>query len=277
MKRYRVLLIEFDTRVNFLTMEIPDEWDDKVKEGHLDIRQKIQEQIINKYGVLNFQQKRQNYIDLGQKPWSILKFHNKFQNQVREAFINEAYYPALTAACALGERILNHLLLTLRDYYSSSPYYKKVYDKKSFDNWEFAIQVLESWAVLLPEVVHLFFELNKLRNRSIHFNPDTDSNDRELALEAINCLGEIIQKQFGSLGDEPWFIPGFAGEHYIRKSAETEPFVKEIYLPNCAYVGPNHQIVNISINMHYSIQDDDDYEDREISDEEFRELRQARK
>jgi hypothetical protein len=276
MKRYRILSFDFDSRVYNLTIEIRDEWEERIIENHRHNRRKTQEAIIYEFGIWDYHQKRQNFIDLGPKPWSILAFHNKFQSQIREAFIIGAYYPALTAACALGERILNHLVIKLRDYFRSSDHYKQIYRKKSFDNWELAISALESWSVLLPEVAKLFREFNELRNRSIHFSPETDDNDRELALEAIKYLSDIIQKQFGSLGQQPWFIPNIAGEAYICKSAETEPFVKEIYLPNCAYVGPKHRVVEIR-NGRFIINDDNDYEDREISDEEFRELRQPSK
>jgi len=42
-------------------------------------------------------------------------------------------------------------------------------------------------------------------------------------------------------------------------------------------VGPNHRVAEITRGMHFTIHDDHDYEDREISDEEFRELRQPSK
>ena len=61
-------------------------------------------------------------------------------------------YPALTGACALGERILNYLILNLRDDFHSTPEYKQVYRKDSFDQWDAPINALASWGVLLPEV-----------------------------------------------------------------------------------------------------------------------------
>lgn len=276
MKRYRILSFDFDSRVHVLTTEIRDEWEEHIRENHLLNRRKTQEAIIYEFGISEYHQKRQNFIDLGPKPWSILAFHNKFQSQIREAFIIGAYYPSLTAACTLGERILNHLVIKLRDYFRSSDYYKQIYRKKSFDKWELPISALESWSVLLPEVTKLFREFNELRNRSIHFSPETDNNDRELALEAIKYLSEIIQKQFGSFGPQPWFIPNAKGEAYICKSAETEPFVKEIYLPRCAYVGPKNRVVEIR-DGRFIINDENEYEDREISDEEFLELRESSK
>jgi hypothetical protein len=83
-------------------MEIRDEWEEKVKEGHRASKQQILNGIRDQYGVLGFDAKVQNFIDIGSKPWSILAFHNRFVGQVRTAFVVDAYYPAPhapTAAC----------------------------------------------------------------------------------------------------------------------------------------------------------------------------------
>jgi hypothetical protein len=137
------------------------------------------------YGVGAFEAKRANFIALGPKPMSILAFHNRFFEQVRVAFVMGAYYPALTSACALGERILNHLILTLRDEFKATPEYKTVYSKESFDDWSLPIKTLESWGVFLPDTAIGFRQLKDKRNRAIHFRPEVDRNDRELALEPV--------------------------------------------------------------------------------------------
>lgn len=59
-----------------------------------------------------------------------------------------------------------------------------MYRKNSFDNWDLAINTLESWNVLLPEAVATFRELKTVRNHSIHFNPETDKNYKEAALNS---------------------------------------------------------------------------------------------
>ncbi len=76
--------------------------------------------------------------------------------QIRRSFIIGSYYPALTGACSLGERILNHLILTFKEDYKWSLEYKKVYDKKSFDDWSLPIGILSKWGILLPAVVKKF-------------------------------------------------------------------------------------------------------------------------
>src|SRR5690606_10868817 len=129
---------------------------------------------------------------VGPKPLSILAFHNRFLEQIRVAFVVGAYYPALTGACALGERILKYLVLSLRDDFKGSAEYKRVYNKDSFDNWDLALDTLEAWQVLLPEVVKEYRVLRDLRNKAIHFRPEVDRNDRSLALDAIKSLGNIV-------------------------------------------------------------------------------------
>jgi hypothetical protein len=273
MKRYRVISMDFDSRAASLAMEIRDDWEERVKEQHRANQENIKRGLLYEYGSTAADVKLQNFIDLGSKPMSILAFHNRFLEQTRRAFVVGSYYPALTAACSLGERILNHLIRILREDFKSTPEYKEVYRKDSFDDWDEAIDTLESWRVLLPEVIQTYRELKTIRHRSIHFNPDVDTDDRTLALGAIGKLTTIISRQFGSFGNQPWFIPGIRGASYIKKEAEEWPFVKRVYIPNSHLVGPLHKLgpVNGRIDLVH-VYDDNDYEEREISDDEFRSL-----
>lgn len=270
MKRYRVLNFDFDSRAVFLGMTIGDDWEENVKAGHRQTKAQIREGLVNEFGALAFETKQQNFIEVGAKPWSVIAFHNAFAHQARVAFVVGAYYPALTATCALGERILNHVLLLLRDDYRATPGYKFVHRKKSFDNWELPISTLESWKVLLPSAAESFRRLAELRNRVLHFDPATDQNARELALESIRLLDRVISAQFGSFGPQPWFIPNVAGASYIRREAEDEPFIRKVYLPNSQLVGPCHTIDFVDHRV--VVRDLDRYPDREISDEEFKDL-----
>jgi hypothetical protein len=181
-----------------------------------------------------------------------------------------SYYPALTAACALGERILNHLVLALRDNFKSTSQYKSVYNKQSFDDWDLAIDTLEAWGVLLPAAVEAFRSLKSERHRAIHFRPETDQDDRSLALSALQSLAKVIQEQFSGFGTQPWFIPGARGESFIAKAAERQPFVSKIYLPNCALVGPRHRI---EFRGNQILVHDEEYPARDVTDEEFLEMR----
>ncbi len=272
MKRYRILQWDFDTRVRTLADPIRDEWEEKVKQLHYENSKKTEQGLIAQYGIIDAEQKKKNFIDLEAKPFSILAFHNRFFEQVRTSFVMGAYYPALTAACALGERILNYLVLTLRDDYKSTPEYKNIYRKDSFDDWSLAINTLASWNVLLPDVKNRFSELMDMRHKAIHFRPETDLNDRELALKAIRCLQDIIGTQFSGFGTQPWFISNIPGEIYIKKEWDNQPFIKKIYLPNCVLVGYKHRIVSIVPKL--VINDQFHYEDDTLTDEEFAKLRQ---
>ena len=265
--------MSFDTRSRLLSEEIRDEWEEHIKEQHRQNRQRLILELQKEYGTAAFDAKIRNFVDLGPKSISVLAFHGRFLEQARQAFVVGAYYPAATGACALGERILNHLILRLRDYHTTTPEYRKVHRKESFDNWEMAIDVLEAWGVLLPEPIRKFRELWQNRNSVLHFNLATEKFDRDIALSCIQRLDKIIADQFSAIGPQPWFIPGARGESYIRKDATTQPFVKEIYLPNSQLVGPRHHLE--FQGGRFVVQDSAPYEDREVTDAEFLALRAA--
>lgn len=270
MKRYRVIQFDFDTGAFILSEEIQEWWEEGVKEHHRENKKKTIKWLLQFFGEFHSDMKIKNYIDLGVKPLSVLTFHNKFFEQIRISFIMGGYYPALVGVCALGERILNHLILALREDYKITPEYKEIYRKNQFDDWQLLIRVLESWNVLLPEVEKKFKELQKIRHNAIHFRPEIERNDRQLSLSAIKTLSDIISGQFSVFSAQPWifFVPG---ESYIRKEWETNPFIKKIYIPNCAYLGPYHTVE--SIMPQWLIKDNYRYKDTDISDDEFIRLR----
>jgi hypothetical protein len=276
MKRYRVVRFDFDTRAHILTEVIQDHWEEHIKDMHRTNKRNIVAGLAVEFGEAGFDQKVQNFIDIGTKPFSIVAYHNKFFEQARRAFIVGAFYPSLTATCALRERILNHLMLLLREDFRASLEYKLVCRKDSFDNWELPIKTLNSWNVLRPTAADRFRELARLRNRhAIHFHPDTENNERSLALEAIRLMTDIITNQFAAFGPLPWFLTSVPGENYIKKESESEPFVCRVYLPNCLQVGPYHVIECMQPDGKMVVCDDAPYEDREISDDEFSKLRQG--
>lgn len=268
MKRYRILQFDFDTRARFLSEAIQDSWEEPVKQTHRHNKRITREELLFSYGVLNHEDKIQNFIDLGDKPFSILAFHNRFFEESRSAFVIGSYYPCLTAVCALGERILNHLIILLRDDFIGSDEYKRVYNKESFDNWLLPIETLSAWGVLLPEVKELYENLMEMRNKAIHFRPETDANPRLLALEAYQCLQDIISRQF-SATDQPWIF-WTSGEVYIRKEWEDQPFIKKVYIPNCKLVGPLNRVVSMRPKL--VIDDNYPYSNNEITDEQFKDF-----
>ncbi len=270
MKRYRILTYDFDLRANILKQESKDDWKETSRIHLQYIKKQTRDGLSEQFGAHGADDKINNFVELGCLPISVVAFHNQFLRQVRDAFIIGAYFPSLTGACALGERILNQLIINLRDDFKKTKEYKKVYRKDSFDNWDISIRTLESWSILLPGVAADFRELKEIRNRAIHFNPETDLNDREIALAAGRILTKIVAGQFSGFGTQPWFIPSILGSAYIKKEYEEQPFVRGIILPNCVLVGPFHKLQ--SSPQGFIVQDEYDYEDKEISDEEFTSL-----
>lgn len=269
MKRYRVCTFDFDSRP--LQLDEPkEEWEERVKQLHIENYRRTIEMYKAQFGISRFKSKLANVKAIGPKPFSIVAYHNVFLQQVRDSFIFESYYPALTGACALGERILNHLMLKLRDQFKGSPHYKKVYNKDSFSYWPQVTEILLDWGILLKNAADEFNNLFILRNESIHFNIVTESNTKEKALESITRLQNIIKDQFSAFGPQPWYfiIPG---EVYIKKEYEKHPFVELCIIPNCKYVGYDHTVVDVRPNL--VIEDIEYHDNRELTDEEYSELR----
>ena len=227
MKRYRIISVDFDTRAMILSTEIKKEWKKEEKEMWIENKSKITSQLISEFGEVSYPMKINNFVELGKKPLSIVAFHNKFFNQARNAFVIGSYYPALTGICALGERILNHLILKLRNYFKGTDDYKKVYKKNSFDDWDKAIDVLSGWKILQPNPEICFRELKTIRNDNIHFGYSTDYNDRDYALKALLKMTKIIKGQFAASGPLPWIIPNVKGVTYIKKEYNREFIVRE--------------------------------------------------
>ena len=111
MKRYRPLAFDFDTRSHTLLTEIPDKWDPQVQEVWRHNKQTTYEQLRREFGEDDLDVKLRNFADHGGIPLSVIAGHNSAFRQIRNAFVISSYFPALTAACALGERILNDLVL----------------------------------------------------------------------------------------------------------------------------------------------------------------------
>ena len=266
-RRYHPVSFDFDSTP--LILRNPEEhWDEQAKRAHLENRSLIVERLRLEHGTIHIERIVENVANLGPKSMSLLSYHNALHEQARRSFVTCAYYPALVAACALGERILNHLVLDLRDSFKASPLYKKVYRKDSFDDWRSAVEVLTSWAVLANGVAADFLALSELRNRSIHFNPDTYHSLRDDALAALQRLDKIIAKQFGYFGFQPWFIGDTPGAQFVKRAYENDPFVRTYIIPSSGFVGPLYGMER-STEGHWRHLDYADYGDEELTDEEY--------
>jgi hypothetical protein len=265
----------WDARVHHL--EMPGEnWEESVKSVHLQNRARIIDGLKGEYGTQQIEARINNFKELGDAPMSIVSYHNLFFRQAREAFIVEAYYPALTGACALGERILNHLILDLRDHFRSRETYKEVHRKEAIDDWDRAIGILEDWGVLEPGIGENFQGLKSLRHKSLHFNPQTYVRVRDDAFEALKTLKSIIVGQFAAYGTQRWFIPGTKGACFIRKVSESDPFVKTFYLQQCPYIGHKYTLRFLEGGAVIAF-DQESYDEGSITDEEYCNLYNHRK
>lgn len=271
-RRHLSYTMDFDSRVHVFD-EPGEGWTEDAKRLHMENRERTKIGLVREFGEIFSEKKIENFVAIGTKPFSVLAYHNHFFDQVRRAFVIGAYYPALVGACALGERILNHLVLDLRDFYKSTPEYRKVFRKGSFDNWQVPIDALEAWNVLQPKAVTEFRALMELRHRSIHFNVGTYATLKEDALSAIHHMREIIDQQFTAFGDRPWFITGTRGHLFIKSEWEENPFIKTYYLPSCPFVGPYFAI---SFDQGLQFHDHHDYGDGHWSDDEFAAVFEAR-
>jgi hypothetical protein len=266
------MLFDLNASGEWLSQEIKEEWEDEVKAIHRLNRERLIARLTMQYGEINIEDKLTNIRDIGGQALTINSWHNNFYRQARDAFIIGAYYPSLTAACALGERLLNHLVLGLRDVYKNEPGWEQFLGLKSSSNWRGMIRTLEESEILLPTAVTEYRALMEARHRAIHFNHNTASRDRDYAITALKHLSEILSVQFGVFRGQPWFIPDVAGTAFIKRNWEDNPFVKLVWLPASWLVGPGHWMDYDQNTNVWTLHDRDDYEGRSISDAEYIQL-----
>jgi hypothetical protein len=258
---------DFDTRCVTLSTEIGETWDTEVKSLWTQNKENARAGLVWEFGECAKEAKIADFIAIDTKPFSVLAHHNQLYHQVRQSFVIGAYYPALVGACALGERILNHLMIDLRGFYVNTPQYKKIHSKRSFADWGLPIDTLEAWQVLLPEAVAEFRKLMDLRHRSVHFNTETTARLRDDALSAVLHMRAIIDQQFGSFGVRPWYIAGTRGQMFIRKDWEAHPFVLTYFVPQFSFVG--HRFGIEGGEAGFQIRDFNNYGPGALTDEEF--------
>lgn len=272
MKRYRPLVYSFDARPAQISPEGRENWEPHVQAVWLENERRVKESIIHEFGAEGYERKIADFRTHGTIPISVVAHHNAIFKQARDAYVFGAYYAALAAAVTLGERLLNRLVLELREFFRSTPEYKKVHRNNSFDNWRLMIDVLLAWGVLRPKCCKSLEKLERLRHRTVHFNPEIIEKEREYCQDALRLLSDFIQNQFGVLGDHPWLSRTVPGVVFIKKEFEADPFVRTFYIPSCAYVGPAHRLTHDGSDGRWVVHDDQEYPDEQISDEEYARL-----
>lgn len=269
-RRFTPVAYRFDTRANMLATSIEEDWERGISEQWRRNQSSIREVLIHQFGADHYEQKIQNFTDLGSAPWSVVALHNVYLAQVRAAFVGMNYYAALLGACGLGERILNQLVLTLRDDYVEHEATSNVAEKQSFDNWHICIKALLAWGVFSNETARNFTILMRRRHGAVHYRSELDSVDaRTAALEVVVLLSRLIEIVFAPIGQRPCYFSGPIGRSYVRLDWEDEPFVKRFILPACVLVSPIYRFV-LSADE-FDVYDDSDYgaDQAPLTDEEF--------
>lgn len=200
-------------------------------------QQKISDYFKAEWGELDFDAKLERFKKLDLSFIGIPEEYYNLLTLVVSSYCCGYYYPAMTSVGALGERILNRLIIKTREYFKSSKHYKKVWNKQSFEQWDFPITVLKEWEIISDNVAGMFLKLKKYRNDSIHYN---DGYNFELnSHDAIKTLAEIIDCQFNYIKRKDLFwVFNVPGEIWVRSEVTDDPFVKEFVLPHCLQLTP---------------------------------------
>ncbi|MBI4235472.1 hypothetical protein HY604_04195 [Candidatus Peregrinibacteria bacterium] len=266
MKRYKITTFSINTSRSILQDSRQGPIFDKLKED-------IKNEIVAQFGSFNATEKMERYLALKPPVLSVVDEHTYLQRDIINAYIAGNFYPALTGACCLGERIFNTIIAKLKNDFKSSAWYKEVYDKDSTDKWDQAIKILHDWGIIDEGLKESYYRLMVLRNDSVHYQKK-DQDASAMSFESISIVNEIIIKLFALDQNRKNILLYFdvPGEILIKKSAENDPLVRAFYIPCSTYVGPFYRIEPLNAtNRHRLI--DLQYEDKEISDDEFVKLR----
>lgn len=260
MKRYMFCNFFIDTVRNILAADLPPNALAREKA-------EIAQWLSSKYGVKGISEKVGRYLEIRVPSFVVVTEFHDMLREVHDAYVSGYFYPALTGACCIGERIFNILILRLRDHYRALPSYKHVHRRDSFDNWDKAIDTLLKWGVLPAEIETNYRRLARLRHTSVHFNPLS-----ELRLHARDAVHEAMTITDRLFGLRPDFL-FIAGHIFIKRGKESDPVVREFYVPSSLRVGYRYDIQN-GPEGEMVVVDDNEYEDRDVSDEEFVALRE---
>ena len=215
-------------------------WDPEVRERHDQSRTKTVERLRLVHGEANLEAVIQNVRDLGSDPWSTIGWHLQLWMEVRHAFVSGAYFPGAVGAGALAERVLNHALIDLADDCASDSDRKTIEHEKA-PTYGRALGILRRWKVFEPEALEHFDRLRDLRNSLVHFDPTLYHDVRGRSLDAIRCLRDALDSQFGVFVQRR-LITGTPGMMFARRTIETEPFFRRYIQPVAMHVSPRHAI-----------------------------------
>jgi len=257
MRRYRVARFMIDGTRGTLTNE-------KIPAEH---KEHIIERIKEGHGTDDHEAKLKRYLDLKPPNFMVVPDYVNILNEIRDSYVSGYLYAGLTASCCLGERILNTLIINLRDYYKKRRQYNWAKRSDSFTDWKQCIDTLLEWKVFSNDNAKDFRDLLDIRHASIHFDKLLDIEARSLI--AVNLILKITNDLFGVNDLNFFWTPGVP---FVRKNREKEPVVREFILPNCAFVTYNHTVELGSEIGKMILRDDPSVPDKDVTDEEFIEL-----
>jgi hypothetical protein len=266
LRRYRLMPVAFNAGHHILEPTDPT-WEPRVRQLHDENRQAMVDRLRYVHGEANLNAVIGNVRDLGSDPWSTIGWHIHLWLEVRHAFVSGAYFPAAVSAGALGERILNHLLVDLADDCASDDD-RRLIAKEKAPTYGAALRILRRWAVLEPRAVQEFDRLRSLRNSLVHFDPALYEDLRGRSLEAVTALRDAIDSQFGVLVPRR-LIHGTPGAMFARKDVEAEPFFQHYIKPVALYVSPRHSIDLDQTTGRWAVSVEEPVEADVDSDEEF--------
>ncbi len=223
-RMYRVFGFALDTRAAIFNVE-----------GAQEAKKQLSDSLRDQWGDQSFALKLERFKKLNLSYLGIPDEYYGLLRQIVDSYCCGYFYPAMTSAGALGERILNRLLIRTRDYFKGTPQYKAIYRKRSFDSWDKPISVLMEWNIISADVAEAFHKLKDYRNDSIHYQEGYSFEENAKA--AITQLASIIDLQFNYTRRKDLFwIFDVPGEIWLRSEQSQDPFVKEFVLPHCAWL-----------------------------------------
>ncbi len=225
------------------------------------------EWINERYGTHNHEEKVKRYIEIKPPNFMVVPDYISILQEIRDSYIFGNYYPALTGACCLGERILNILIIRLREYFKKHRKYKWAKKDNSFTDWKPCIELLLKWNVLTEETGEGFRELEDIRHASIHFDNLQDLESR--TLKAVNLIFKITDDLFGVNQRNFFRAPGAP---FVRKDREKDPMIREFILPRCILVSYKHYLETGTKTGSFIVRDDPSVPHKEVTDEEFAKL-----
>lgn len=229
-RRYRLTGFFVDTRRGFFDTPVAAKFAE-------DETQHLRREL----GSENFDEKFARWKNIKYPPIGLIEEYPEKITEIINSYAMGYWYPSVTSACCLGERILNRLVLKCRDYFKGHPDYKKIYNKDSFDNWDRMLGLIEDWKLIPPQAIELFGQLAPIRNDTVHYNDGYDF--KAVAETVVNKLIAAVTEVFGVMNrTDIYLVFDVPGEVWVRSTADKTPFVREFVLPHCYYAHAVHDI-----------------------------------